>query len=100
MTASGQLRGLLGDPVYLRIWLIGVCSGVARWLEVLVFGVFAFESTGSPFLVALLVILRLVPLVVFGSIVGTFGDRTSPRLFLCAGFSVATFGQLSSDRWR
>jgi len=89
MTASGQLRGLLGDPVYLRVWLCGVCSGVARWLEVLVFGVFAFETTGSPFLVALLVILRMLPLAVFGSIVGTFGDRTSPRLFLCVGFSLA-----------
>ncbi len=89
MTASGQLRGLLADPVYLRIWSIGICSGVARWLEVLVFGVFAIEVTGSPFLVALLVILRMMPLAVFGSIVGTFGDRTSPRLLLGVSFSVA-----------
>ncbi len=88
-TASGQLRGLLADPIYLRIWSIGICSGVARWLEVLVFGVFAIEVTGSPFLVALLVILRMMPLAVFGSIVGTFGDRTSPRLLLGVSFSVA-----------
>ena len=82
MTASGQLRGLLADPVYLRIWSTGICSGVARWLELLVFGVFAIEVTGSPFLVALLVILRMTPLAVFGSIVGTFGDRGSPRRLL------------------
>ena len=89
MTASGQLRGLLADPVYLRIWSTGICSGVARWLELLVFGVFAIEVTGSPFLVALLVILRMTPLAVFGSIVGTFGDRGSPRLLLGVGYSVA-----------
>lgn len=77
------------DPVYLRVWLIGVCSGIARWLEVLVFGVFAIEVTGSPFLVALLVILRMAPLAVFGSIVGTFADRTSPQPFLRAGLTLA-----------
>ena len=59
------MRDLLRDPVYLRVWLIGGFSGVARWLEILVFGVFAFELTGSPFLVAFMIILRLMPLVVF-----------------------------------
>jgi MFS family permease len=89
MTASHRLGDLLGDPVYLRVWLIGGCSGIARWLEMLVVGVFAFELTGSPFLVALLVILRMMPLAVFGSIVGTFADRLPPRLFLRASLSVA-----------
>jgi predicted MFS family arabinose efflux permease len=56
----------------------------------LVAGVFAFEVTGSPLLVALLVILRMMPLAVFGSIVGTFADRLSPQLILRVGLSVAT----------
>ena len=90
MTATHRLRDLLRDPVFTRVWLIGGFSGVARWLEMLVFGVFAFELTGSPFLVALLIILRLMPLVVFGSIVGTLADRLPPRLLLLASLSVAT----------
>ena len=90
MTAIHRLRELLRDPVFTRVWLIGGFSGVARWLEMLVFGVFAFELTGSPFLVALLIILRLMPLVVFGSIVGTLADRLPPRLLLLASLSVAT----------
>ncbi len=89
MTATHRLRDLLRDPVFARVWLIGIFSGVARWLEMLVFGVFAFELTGSPFLVALLIILRLLPLVVFGSIVGTLADRLPPRLLLLASLSVA-----------
>ncbi len=89
MIASHPLRDLLRDPVYLRVWLIGIFSGVARWLEMLVFGVFAFELTGSPFLVALLLILRLLPLAVFGSIVGTFADRLPPRRLLLASLSLA-----------
>ena len=73
-----------------RVWLVGACSGIARWLEMLVVGVFAFEVTGSPLLVALLVILRMMPLAVFGSIVGTFADRLSPQLILRVSLSVAT----------
>lgn len=75
--------------MFLRVWLIGGCGGVARWLEMLVVGILAFELTGSPFLVALLVILRMTPLAVFGPIVGTFADRLSPRLLLGIGLTVA-----------
>ncbi len=89
MTAAHTLRDLLRDPVFMRVWLSGGASGVARWLEMLVFGVFAFELTGSPFLVALLLILRLMPLVVFGSLVGALADRLPPRLLLLASLSVA-----------
>ncbi len=87
--AAHPLRDLLRDPVYLRVWLIGGLSGIARWLEMLVFGVLAFDLTGSPFLVALLIILRLLPLVVFGSIVGALADWLPPRLLLLAALSVA-----------
>ena len=83
------MRDLLRDPVYLRVWSIGIFSGVARWLEMLVFGVIGFELTGSPFLVALLIILRLLPLVVFGSVVGTLADRMPPRLLLLASLILA-----------
>ncbi len=88
-TAPHPLRDLLRDPVYLRVWLAGGFTGVARWLEILVFGIFAFEFTGSPFLVALLIILRMTPLVVFGSIVGTLADRLPPRRLLLASMSAA-----------
>ncbi len=90
MKTRHQLVDLLSDPVYLRVWLVGACSGIARWLEMLVVGVFAFEVTGSPFLVALLLILRTIPLAAFGPIVGTFADRLPKRHFLCAGLALAT----------
>jgi len=90
MTAEHRLGDLLRNPAYRRIWAVGGCSGIARWLEMLVAGVFAFEVTGSPLLVALLVILRMMPLAVFGSVVGIFADRLSPRLILGVSLSVAT----------
>lgn len=82
MTAPAGLRSLLTDAEFLRIWMVGVFSGIARWLEMLVAGVYAFDTTGSPFLVAVLVILRMLPLVAFGSIVGTFADRIPPKFLL------------------
>lgn len=82
VTTSAGLRDLLTNFQFLCIWLVGIFSGIARWLEMLVAGVYAFDTTGSPFLVALLVILRMLPLVAFGSIVGTFADRLSPKIFM------------------
>ena len=95
MILPRRLAELLSDAVYVRIWLVGVFSGIARWLELLVVGVFAVEATGSPVLVALLVILRMLPLVVFGSIVGAFADRLAPRLLLGFALLLAVLASLA-----
>ena len=81
-------RSLLADPTYLKIWLIGLFWGVVRWLELLAFGVYAFDLTGSPFLVAFLVVLRFLPLAAFGVIFGAFADLASP-LRLMTGATAA-----------
>ena len=95
MILPRRLTELLGDPLYLRLWLIGLLSMGSRWLELLVVGIFAVETTGSPVLVALLVILRMLPLAVFGSIVGTFADRVSPRLLLYSSLGLAALVSLA-----
>ena len=82
MISTHILKGLLSEQTYLRVWMVGVFSGIARWLEMLVVGVYTYDTTGSPFLVALLVILRMLPLAVLGSVVGTLADRASPRKLL------------------
>ena len=58
--------GLFTDSEFAKVWLIGLFSGVVRWLELLAFGIYAYEITGSPVLVALLAVLRLAPLALFG----------------------------------
>jgi MFS family permease len=89
MISTQILKGLLSEQAYLRVWLVGVFSGIARWLEMLVVGVYTYDTTGSPFLVALLVILRMLPLAVLGSVVGTFADRAAPRKFLIITMTTA-----------
>ena len=95
MILPRRLTELLGDPQYRRLWLIGVFSMGARWLELLVVGIYAVEATGSPVLVALLVILRMLPLVVFGSVVGTFADRLAPRVLFHLSLLLATLVSLA-----
>jgi len=94
-TPAAGLIELLHERAFVRVWLVGVCRGTAQWLEMLVAGVFAFELTGSPFMVALLFIARLAPLTILGSLIGTFADRVSPRLILLTGFSFATLTSLA-----
>ena len=79
---------LLRNRSYLKVWTVGLLTGVVRWLEFLAFGLFALDATGSPSLVAMLVILRFLPLAVFGVIMGALSDMTSPRRLLIAGLAL------------
>ena len=64
-------------PDYRRLWVIGAGLGVARWLEFLALGVFAYQVTGSPPLVALVAIVRMLPNVFLGLVVGLLGSPES-----------------------
>ncbi|HKX08335.1 MAG TPA: MFS transporter [Stellaceae bacterium] len=67
-----------------RLWFVGLVLFVVRWLELLAMAVFVYERTGSPFLVALLTMLRLVPMSLFGVFVGAAADRVQRHLALIA----------------
>ena len=60
---ASPIRTLLSDPDYLNIWLVGGLTGVIRWLQLLVMGIYTFEITGSPLLVSLVPMLWMLPLV-------------------------------------
>lgn len=57
---------LLADRVCRRLWLSGVAINIMRWLEMLAFSLYALETTGSPFMVALTGFARIVPLLFSG----------------------------------
>jgi len=90
MSSPPRLLSLLHDRQFARVWLFGLASGIARWLEMLVLGIYAYETTGSPFLVALLVILRMAPLPLFGSFVGVAADRFDPVRMLTVSATMIT----------
>jgi MFS family permease len=67
-------------PDYRRGWLLGILSGIVRWLEFLALGIFAYQLTKSPPLVALLAIVRVAPYALLGFVVGALTDRYDRKL--------------------
>ena len=80
------LRALFGVSDYRRLWAIGAGVGLARWLEFLALGVYAYQLTGSAQLVALLAIVHMVPYVAFGFVVGALADLFNRRRLLVLSF--------------
>jgi MFS family permease len=73
------MRTLFHDRDFLRLWVAGLCTFVVRWLETLAVGVFAYAATGSAFVVAMLTMLRLLPMGLFGAFLGAAADRMDRR---------------------
>jgi MFS family permease len=76
---TGQARSVLAVADYRRLWLVGLSVSVARWLEMLVGAVVVFQLTESAFLVALMTLLRLAPMGLFGALLGVLADRVPRR---------------------
>lgn len=92
-SARHQPISLLVDPVFRRIWLIGALIGTMRWLDMLVVGIWVFDVTGSAFTVALVTLLRLVPMLA-GVFAGALAERVALQRFLTAALALMTLGYL------
>src|SRR5437868_3744502 len=66
------------------LWSVGLISSIVRWLETVVVGVVVYRETGSPFLVSMVTMLRLLPMGLFGAFLGAFVERFDRRLMLAA----------------
>ena len=71
---SGGLRALMADSAFRRLWLIGAVTGIMRWLDVVVAGIYVFDVTGSPTWVAAITFVRAVPMIV-GVMFGAMAAR-------------------------
>lgn len=83
---------LLSIADFRRLWLIGFAAFVVRWLEMLAYGLFAYQLSGSAFVVAMIGMLRLAPMGLFGAFLGVAADRFERRgaLVLTIAVSLAT----------
>lgn len=66
---------LLRTPAFLSLWTLGALNSTGRWLEMLVIAIFVLERTDSPFLVASMLMLRLLPMALFGLFGGMLAHR-------------------------
>jgi MFS family permease len=72
-------RRLLDLPDFRRLWLIGLIVFAVRWLEMLVVGVFVYQHTDSAFQVAMMTLLRMAPMVLFGPLIGAYVEHIERR---------------------
>lgn len=82
-TRSVALFGI-GSPDYWRLWYVGLVIFTVRWLESVAVGVFVFQQTRSAVLVATMMLLRLVPLGLFGAFLGAWAEKIQRRSALQA----------------
>jgi MFS family permease len=70
---------MLASPDFRRLWAVGFVISAVRWLEMLAVGVFVYQHTGSAFDVALMTLLRMLPLALFGAVIGALAERIERR---------------------
>ncbi|HET6198428.1 MAG TPA: MFS transporter, partial [Acetobacteraceae bacterium] len=94
-----MLRALPGD--FWRLWFVGTVISTVRWLETVAVGIVVYQQTGSAFVVAMMTMLRLLPMGLFGAFLGAFAERFDRRLTLAAmlGLMAATSAALSAAAW-
>ena len=73
---ADRQRGLLA-PLVRR-----ACGVLVRWVETVAVGVFVYQRTESPFIVAMMTMLRLLPMGLFGVFLGALADRMERRTAL------------------
>ena len=67
------------DGRYRLLWLTGLCSSTARWMDVVVLGWLALTLTDSPLMVGVAAFCRAVPMMALGPFAGVLADRL-PRV--------------------
>ena len=79
--APSPLRRLLRREYadFWRLWSVGLLVFVVRWLETMAVGVIVYQRTNSAFLVAMMTMLRLLPMGLFGIFLGTWAERIERR---------------------
>ncbi len=82
------MRELFHNPGFVRLWSSGILCGALRWLELLAIGLFVLERTGSPLLVAVLTLVRMAPMLLFGIPAGALADRYDRRHLLIISLAV------------
>jgi MFS family permease len=73
---------LIDSADFWRLWFVGLVVFVVRWVETVAVGVFVYQHTGSAFLVAIMTMLRLLPMGLFGAFLGAFAERIERRIAL------------------
>ena len=95
MTTGSGWRAVFAVPAFRALWTVGLALFVVRWLEMIAFGVYTYAATGSAFVVAMVTMLRLLPMGLFGAFIGAWAERVERRGALIAVVVLLLAGELA-----
>jgi MFS family permease len=83
-------RTLLRNPAFVRLWVAGIFANTTRWLEILACGLYVFAVTGSALAVAVVSMLRAVPMLAAGALAGALAEGMDRKRLLGFGQALNT----------
>jgi MFS family permease len=90
-----DLAPLRQSPAFARLWLGGAISGIGGQMTILAVGLQIYDLTSSTFAVALVGVIALVPMIVFGLYGGMLADAFDRRRVLFIAACVAWASTIS-----
>jgi len=73
--SKSPFRRMIDAPDFWRLWWVGLIIATVRWVETVAVGVVVYQRTESAFLVAMMTMLRLLPMGLFGVFLGALAER-------------------------
>ena len=73
--SQSPFRRIIDAPDFWRLWWVGLIISTVRWVETVAVGVVVYQRTESAFLVAMMTMLRLLPMGLFGVFLGALAER-------------------------
>lgn len=85
-----SVGGALRHKDFRFLWFGGLMDNTGRWMDAVVMGLLVLDLTDSPWQVALLFVMRWLPMLVFAMISGIIADRVNRWviMMLARAFSV------------
>ena len=79
---SGSARAALKHTVFRRVFIGAFLSNIGSWMQNVVLGALAYDLTGSPAFVGVLLFAQLGPLMLFSLVGGMLADTFDRRWLL------------------
>src|SRR6185312_1034907 len=73
--SSLPLRRMIDMPDFWRLWYVGLIISTVRWVETVAVGIVVYQRTDSAFLVSMVTMLRVLPMGLFGVLLGALAER-------------------------
>ena len=73
-----MIRKCFQNSDFRLLWSAGCMTGIARAMEFLALSLYVLQELGLPYLVTIIFAARMLPMSLFGIIIGTISERISP----------------------